>query len=52
MRSTPFYYIFLAGIDLSVEDTLASMDFCKYALTVNGAVKDQVGVYSGTKENM
>ena len=52
VRETPFYYVFLANIDLFAENTIASMNFCKYALTVHGALQNQVDIYSGTKENM
>lgn len=28
------------------------MDFCNYAMTVNGMIDDQIPVYTGSKQNM
>jgi len=28
------------------------MNFCDYAMTVNGMVNDQIKMYTGSKENM
>jgi len=46
----PLYYLFLKQARTAVVKNLQQIDFCKYALQVNGLVRDQVGVYVMTDE--
>ena len=41
-----------AEFDIAVKKVLAEMNFCNYALTINGVIQDPVGAYMGTTENM
>lgn len=46
----PFYFIFLKEIKKDVDRVIDEIDFCKYAMNVNGVLKDQIGVYGGTQK--
>ena len=48
----PFYFLFLSNIDKQIKSTIASMNFCNYAMSVNGVTSKQVEIYTGTKKNM
>lgn len=41
-----FYYVFLQEMDKYARVVLDQADFCKYAMSVNGIVRDQVKTYT------
>ena len=42
----------LVEIDPQIQSTIKSMNFCDYAMTVNGMLEDQIPVYTGSKAEM
>lgn len=46
----PFFFVFLKTIRQDVDAALEKVNFCKYAMNVNGQLKDQMTVYGGSKE--
>lgn len=52
IRQEPLFYMIFAEFDVAVKKVLDEMNFCNYALSVNGVIQDPVGAYMGTMANM
>ena len=48
----PFLFQFLQPFNKRVKNQLEKVDFCKYVMSINGVLKDQVTIYSTTKDTM
>ena len=50
IQKEPFYYVLLQDIDQILKNRIGSIDMCNYALTIGGALEDQVSTYGGGRE--
>lgn len=41
-----------ADFDIAAQSIIDEMNFCNYAMTIGGVMKDQIGAYTGTVQNM
>ena len=46
LEDQAFYYVFLQELDKYAQEFLNAADFCKYAMSVEGILKDQVQAYT------
>ena len=50
--SSPYVVLFSAGFDRQIRQQIDRINFCDYAMNINGKLKEQIDVYTGTRKNI
>lgn len=46
------FYVALSDLNKQAKQVIDDLDFCNYALAISGVLHDQIGIYTGSKDNM